>query len=113
VCARGTSVAERQSGRAVVEIARSVRAWIVVAAACAALLIGWFGTAMKDTSTIVHEAVVSNFRLESPGVRNDKDCGDFERLEDAQAFFEAHRSHTDPHELDADNDRRACEDFDY
>src|SRR5687768_1446433 len=38
----------------------------------------------------------------------DKDCSDFSTQQEAQAFFEANQP-GDPHNLDADNDGKACE----
>jgi hypothetical protein len=41
----------------------------------------------------------------------DLNCAEFSSQAEAQAEFESDRS--DPHNLDADNDGQACEDFDY
>jgi hypothetical protein len=45
------------------------------------------------------------------GGSDDFDCSDFSSQSEAQDELEQDRS--DPHNLDADNDGRACEDFDY
>jgi hypothetical protein len=47
----------------------------------------------------------------SGGGSNDLDCADFSSQSAAQNKLEEDRS--DPHNLDADNDGRACEDFNY
>lgn len=39
----------------------------------------------------------------------DRDCADFPTQEDAQAFFLANDPDADPHRLDRDGDRVACE----
>lgn len=39
----------------------------------------------------------------------DRDCGDFDSHEEAQAFFEANNPDEDPHRLDANGDGVACE----
>lgn len=39
----------------------------------------------------------------------DRDCSDFDSQRQAQRFFERHNPGQDPHQLDADNDGRACE----
>jgi hypothetical protein len=44
----------------------------------------------------------------APAFAVDKDCRDFSTQQEAQAFFEASRP-GDPHNLDADNDGKACE----
>jgi len=43
----------------------------------------------------------------------DKDCKDFDSRKQAQRFFKNHNPDKDPHNLDADNDGKACEDYDY
>jgi hypothetical protein len=43
----------------------------------------------------------------------DKDCKDFDSRKQAQRFFENHNPKKDPHNLDADDDGKACEDYDY
>jgi hypothetical protein len=43
----------------------------------------------------------------------DKDCKHFDSRKEAQRFFENHRPKKDPHNLDADDDGKACEDYDY
>jgi hypothetical protein len=43
----------------------------------------------------------------------DKDCKDFDSRRQAQRFFERHNPKKDPHNLDADDDGKACEDYDY
>jgi hypothetical protein len=40
---------------------------------------------------------------------SDRDCADFDNQRQAQRFFHRHRPHRDPHNLDSDNDGRACE----
>jgi endonuclease YncB( thermonuclease family) len=39
----------------------------------------------------------------------DRDCSDFQTQGQAQHFFESHNPGADPHNLDADNDGKACE----
>ena len=48
---------------------------------------------------------------DAPSPATDKDCADFPSQAAAQAELE--RDPTDPHRLDADSDRQACEDFGY
>jgi Excalibur calcium-binding domain len=43
-------------------------------------------------------------------VAADRDCSDFRTQKRAQRFFNRHNPRRDPHGLDADNDRIACED---
>lgn len=47
------------------------------------------------------------------GAFTDKDCKDFDSRKQAQKFFKKHDPQDDPHNLDADNDGKACEDYDY
>ena len=41
----------------------------------------------------------------------DRDCADFKTHAQAQRFFEKHNPRRDPHNLDGDNDGKACEDL--
>ena len=41
----------------------------------------------------------------------DKDCADFKNQKRAQKFFKKHNPRRDPHNLDSDNDRKACEEL--
>jgi hypothetical protein len=41
----------------------------------------------------------------------DRDCADFATHRQAQHFFEKHNPGRDPHNLDGDNDGKACEDL--
>ena len=44
----------------------------------------------------------------------DRDCGDFKSRRQAQRFFKRNGGpREDPHRLDADNDGKACETYDY
>jgi hypothetical protein len=45
-----------------------------------------------------------------PASAGDRDCDDFRSQRAAQKFFKHHHPRQDPHNLDADNDGRACED---
>ena len=47
------------------------------------------------------------------GVPGDKDCKDFKSQRAAQKFFKGHNPKADPHQLDDDNDGKACETYDY
>jgi hypothetical protein len=58
----------------------------------------------------VTSAVVA---LPPVAVSADKDCKDFDSRKQAQRFFENHNPKKDPHNLDADDDGKACEDYDY
>jgi hypothetical protein len=42
---------------------------------------------------------------------HDRDCADFSTRRQAQRFFEHHNPGRDPHNLDGDDDGRACEDL--
>jgi hypothetical protein len=42
-----------------------------------------------------------------------KDCKDFDSRRQAQRWFERHNPRRDPANLDADNDGKACETYDY
>lgn len=39
----------------------------------------------------------------------DKDCKDFKSQKQAQKFYKKHDPKNDPHNLDGDNDGKACE----
>ena len=47
-------------------------------------------------------------RAGKPSVTRDRDCGDFDSWEEAQAFYERHQP-GDPHRLDGNGDGEACE----
>jgi hypothetical protein len=47
------------------------------------------------------------------GALGDKDCKDFDSRKQAQRFFENHNPKKDPHNLDADDDGKACETYNY
>lgn len=77
------------------DVIRSLKSRLAVGGLCAAILIGTFGAAGAD----------AKFR--------DRDCGDFNSQAQAQKFFKSHNPQRDRHRLDADNDGKACESYDY
>jgi len=48
---------------------------------------------------------------QSAAAFHDRDCADFATHRQAQRFFEKHNPGRDPHNLDGDNDGKACEDL--
>ena len=52
--------------------------------------------------------------IPAPALAADRDCGDFKSRRQAQRFFKRNGGpQQDPHNLDADNDGKACESYDY
>jgi hypothetical protein len=57
-------------------------------------------------------ALIASAALAQPAAAfHDRDCADFKTHAQAQRFFENHNPRRDPHNLDGDNDGRACEDL--
>lgn len=55
-------------------------------------------------------ALPSGVNPAATAVAADRDCADFDTQREAQRFFENHGGpQNDPHQLDGDNDGRACE----
>jgi excalibur calcium-binding domain-containing protein len=54
--------------------------------------------------------VVSSTVAPTTAQARDRDCSDFSTQKKAQRFFRKHHPGRDPHRLDSDNDRIACED---
>jgi hypothetical protein len=69
-------------------------------ALCLALLLGASAATYVASSTVAPTAASAA----------DRDCDDFPTQRKAQRFFKRNNPSADPHYLDSDNDRIACED---
>jgi hypothetical protein len=81
-------------------MAFGIGAWRI--ALVALLIAGLVGVAMLSSAAVVAPTTAQ---------AADRDCSDFRNQRRAQRFFHRHRPHRDPHNLDADNDGRACEEL--
>jgi hypothetical protein len=61
--------------------------------------------------TLALALVVAGTLAQPAAAFHDRDCADFATHRQAQRFFEKHNPGRDPHNLDGDNDGRACEDL--